>query len=426
MEQNKDYVRPIVIVSVLMLGIMYQTNTGAFVPLINSIAGEFIGMRQDMMPDQVGWLISLPSLLMIPGVLLNGLFIQKFRMRSVMVFSWALFGLSGAAIYLCTTTAALFTCRALMGLAIGLCQPSTRALPSRMYDDTWRSRVLGWISMAGGIISMLLSLAVGRIALVDWRLAMLLFIGLAIIFIIFALIFVPNLPVEEKPPKVKTVSGETKKRPFGSMMWLLVICAFIIYTVGAIIQIKTSIVVEERGIGGPDMASYVSMASTSGIIIGGLLFGFFYNRFGRGLFPAALLVSAAAYFWFAYAKDIASLCISGFITGFAPIGIVMVYYVTRITYVTPRERVTMALLIVTLATYLGQVCTTPVMNFIESIWGTATYVSLTMVGVVFAVVGVIAIIFILATRKVNFRPAELQEAKTGEGDIKQTLGDHEQ
>lgn len=411
MEQNKSYLRPIVIASVMMLAIMYQTNTGGFVPLIGSIAGEFIGMRQDMAPDQVGWIISLPSLFMIPGVLLNGVLIQKFRMRSVMIFAWALFGLSGAAIYFCTTTVMLFTMRSIMGLAIGLCQPSTRALPSRMYNDTWRSRVLGWLSMGGGIISMLLSFVVGRIGLIDWRLSMFLFLGFAVLFIIFAVIFVPNLPVEKKPAKVQTDAGEAKKRPFGYMMWLLVICAFIIYTVGAIIQVKTSILVTERGIGGSDMASYVSMASTCGIIFGGMLFGFFYNKMGRILFPVALLVSAAAYFWFAYSYDIVSLCISGFITGFAPIGIVMVYYVTRVTYVTPRERVTMALLLVTLGTYLGQVCTTPVMNFVEGIFGTHTSVSLTMVGIVFAAVGIVAAIFIAATRNTDFRPAELEEAK---------------
>jgi MFS family permease len=382
---------------------MYQVNTSGFTPIMANIIGTYA--PTGMNPADVGWVISLPSLLMIPGVLLNGVLVNFFRMRSVMIFSWALFGLSGVAIYFVPDFTAMLVCRAVQGFAIGLCQPSTKAMPARMYDNAHRANVMGWISMVGGIMSVIGSLAMGRFALIDWRLGMFYILGVAVVFIVLALLFVPNLPIE----RLEKVKDEGAKRPFGQVVWLCVLAAFVIYTVGAVVQIKTSIIVPQIGAGGPVESSYVSMSSTAGIVVGGLCFGVLYKTVKRWLFPIALVVCAAFYYLFANAHSLVELLIYGFILSAFSIGIVMVYYINRVTYTAPRERVSTAILMVTFATYLGQVLTTPFVNFVENTWGGMPIigergpeymasVSLTAVAVVFAVVAVMAAVYIFVTR----------------------------
>lgn len=399
-----------VIFAVVLIGTMYHTNTSSFVVLINSIASDMLVFNGgDMQPDQIGWLISIPSLFMIPGVLLSPLILQKIKMRTFMIVSWALFGLSGLAIFFCETTLTVLACRAVMGFAIGLCQPSSRALPSRVYDDTWRGRVLGWVDFIGGAMSMLCSLVFGQIAMIDWRLSMFCYPVIALIVIALAVLFVPNLPVEKDQRQAQLRQGP--KRALGLTVWVLVIAAFVCFVIGAVIQIKTSIIVDELGLGGPDVAALVSMANTFGIVVFGFLFGWLYKWLGRWLYPIGLLITTAGYFWFANSHDTLSLCVSGAVASGVAIGILMVYNIARVTYTAPVERITTAITLITLASYVGQVFTTPFINLVEGIWGGSATVSLTAVGVVFGAMFIIALSYVFATRKMDF---SAPQAESGE------------
>lgn len=395
-EKTKNpYMRFTVIAAVVMIALMYNANTSSFTTLIGAVAGEM--MQVDMKPTQIGWLISITSLFMIPGVLLSGWLTQKMSMRNIMIVGWAVFGISGAAIYFMHTTMGIMVCRAVMGFAIGLAQPSSKALPSRMYFGKDRKDVMGYISMGGGIISMIISVLFGQVGLINWRYTMFFYLGFAVLFIIFGLLFVPNMPPE---PKASAAAGG-KKRPLGIATWAMVFCGFYCFLIGAIIQIKTSTFVAELGLGGSDVAGYVSAANTAGIVICGLFFGPLYQKLDRWLYPVSLVITTVAYFLFANATSVAMLCVTGaVICGFS-IGIVMAYNVARVTFTAPRERITSAITIVTLATYIGQVFTTPLVNLVASIWGDSDKVALMFVGYAFGALAVASVIWILATKNLK-------------------------
>lgn len=395
-----QYTTPLVIISVIMIGVIYQTNTSSFTCIIAAVAGEMI--PKGMNPATVGWLISLPSLLMIPGVLLSGVLARYIRPRTIVICSWLLYALSGMAIYWMQTAAGIFVCRALMGLFIGLCQPPAKAIPSRMYGDDKRAKVIGWVDMGGGIISVILSLAVGQLGLIDWRLSMFLYPVCALVFIIFALAFVPNLPVQKPEKKDENV----KKRPFGQATWAMCLAGFAMFVAGSVIQIETSVQVEELGLGGTDVSSIVSVFNTIGIIIGGFFFGALYQKLQRWLFPAGLLIAAICYFWFAFAGSVWELCASGLIANIFTIPILMVYTINRVTYCAPPERITTAVTLVLFAQYLGQTLTTPFINFVQGIWGGTAQVAMAGAGAAWIVLMVISVIYILVTRNAKLTYAE--------------------
>jgi MFS family permease len=276
---------------------------------------------------------------------------------------------------------------------------------------------MGWISMVGGIMSVIGSLVIGQLGVIDWRLGMFYLLGVAVVFIILAIAFVPNLPVERQEKKEKS---DAPKRPFGITVWACVLAAFVVYTIGAVVQIKTSLMVPQIGAGGSVEASYVSMVQTAGIIVGGLTFGILYKTLKRWLFPIALAACAIMYYLFAHSQSLIEMFIWGFILSAFSIGIVMVYYINRVTYTAPRERVSVAILMVTFATYLGQVLTTPFVNFVETTFGGAptigdrgpewpASVSLDAVALVFAIVTVVAVVFIFATRNMKLTADEREK-----------------
>ena len=394
-KSTNPYMRFGVVASVVMIALMYNVNTSSFTTLISAVAGEMI--PKGMLPTQIGWLISITSLLMIPGVLLSNWLTRKFSMRSIMIAGWALFGLSGAAIYFMQTTNGILFCRAVMGFAIGISQPSSKAIPSRMYFGDDRKNVMGYISMGGGLISVIISILFGQVGLIGWRYTMFFYLAFAAIFIAFALIFLPKLPPE---PRQQKESGG-KKRPLGIATWAMVFCGFYCFVIGAVIQIKTSTFVAELGLGGSDVAGYVSAANTVGIVVCGLIFGTLYRKLDRWLYPVALAITTVAYFIFANSHSVILLCVSGaVICGFS-IGIVMAYNIARVTFTAPRERITDAITIVTLATYVGQVLTTPLINWVAATFGEGSRIALLFVGSAFGVLMVISIIWILATRNMK-------------------------
>ena len=391
-KAKNNYMKFSIILAVVCIALMYNANTSSFTTLVSSVAGEM--MQVDMLPTQIGWLISITSLLMIPGVLLSGLLTRVMSMRNIMILGWAIFGLSGAGIYFMHTTMGILVMRAVMGFAIGLSQPSSKAIPSRLYEGNDRNNVMGYISMGGGIISVIISILFGQVGLINWRYTMFFYLAFSVIFIVLALLFIPNLP-PEAPARSQTAG---KKRPLGIATWAMVFCGFYCFLIGAVIQIKTSTFVQELGLGGSDVAGYVSAANTVGIIICGMFFGRLQQLLGRWLYPLALAISTGAYFVFANGNNVVVLCLSGaVICGFS-FGIVMAYNIARVTFTAPRERITTAITIVTLATYIGQVCTTPLLNLVASIWDGSSRTALLFVGAAFGLLTVISVVWILLTR----------------------------
>jgi MFS family permease len=407
-EKKKTSV--LLIVSIICVGLMYNANT-MFTVLMNSIVGDFFGRGIMITNNQISMIISLPTLLMIPGVLISGKLAQYISMRTLVVVAWAIFGLTGFLLYFSLNSIVIFLLvRALMGFAIGLCQPISRAIPSKLFEGDRRAKILGYISMGGGILSIIMSLVFGQMALTNWRNTLWAFPILAILFIVLALAFIPPIPPEKKAlgEAANTEGGKKALPPFGRPIWMLCLAGFCIYTIGAVIQIKTSVHAAQNG-GGADFAGYISASSTAGIILGGFLFGTIYKRLKRWLLPVSAILTSIFYFIFATAKSLLVMCISGFFICGISIGLLMAFLVTRATFVAPKARITMAVTMVTFANYLGQFFTTYYIALVEKLFhaplvdvGTGPQpqasISLTAVGVTYAIIALVGATYIYFTR----------------------------
>lgn len=399
---REGYLRTIVVVSVIIVGLEYNLNASSFAILVGSIAEEMLPI--DMQPDQIGWLVSMAAFTMIPGVLISAVLTPRMKMRNILIFSWLLYGVAGAVIYWCQSTAGILAMRAIQGLALGIGQPSSRALPARLYGQESRGNVLGLLGMAGGIMSMVVTFIYGRVALIDWRLCMFVALGISLIAIIFAFIWVPNLPPEKKSEEEYVPKED--RRPFGLTFWAMLVLGFFSFAIGSVIQIESSIQVSELGLGGTDVVSYVNIACTVGIILAGIPFGKLFDKLGKWMVPISALGAAIFTFWFANAQSVIGLCAAGFLANIFTIGTLFVYTVTRLTYAVPKERSTVAVTVLMMAWFLGQTLTTPWINWTQSIWGATASVALNATAVAWAIILIVSLIYIFATRKMKLTALE--------------------
>ena len=402
-EAKSTYLRTIIVVAVIIVGLEYNLNASTYAILIGEISSEMLPI--DMHPTQIGWIISLAAFFMIPGILVSGVLTSRMRMRNILIIAWVIYGLASVVLYWMHTTLGILVMRAIQGFAIGVGQPSSRALPTRLYGQESRGNILGLLSMAGGLLSMVVSFVFGRVALIDWRLCMFVAAGIALIAIIFTVIWVPNLPVEKQSEDEYVPKDQ--RRPFGLTTWVMFIFGFFIFVVAAVIQIVAAIHVGELGLGGTDIVAWVNMSCTFGIVVAGIFFGKAYAKLGKWLAPIALLGSAVFTYWFGAAHALWALCLSAFCANIFSIGTLTVYSVTRLTYAVPKERATTAVTILMMAWFLGQTLTTPWINWTEAMWGGTASVALMATGIGWGVMFIVSIIYLIATRNMKLTALEI-------------------
>jgi MFS family permease len=418
MEKN-DNLNVMVVVSIVCVGLMYNANT-LFTVLMNSIVGDFFSRGIQITPTQIGMIISLPTLIMIFSVAISGKLSQYFSMRTIIIVSWILFGITGVMLYFAHDINYFLFIRAVTGFAVGLCQPMGRALAGKLFEGHRRAKVLGYISMGGGIISMAMSLVFGSITrATSWRICLWAFPIISILFIILAFAFIPKLPAE------KAAGNSEGKRPelppLGRPVWMLCVAGFCIYAIGAVIQIKSSVYMVQKDFGGVFETGILSATNTAGVVFGGLFFGNIYKALKRWILPIAAVLTGFCYYLFTSAPNFVVMCIAGFLICGISIGVLMAFLITRATFVAPPPRITMAITMVTLANYLGQFITTYYINLVETIFNApiipvansapqrlASY-SLNAVAVCYLIIGAAGAVYIGATRKESAK-AEMERA----------------
>ncbi|MBR0085558.1 MAG: MFS transporter [Lachnospiraceae bacterium] len=399
---------PFVAVSIVIASVLFQINTSAFVTLISDIAKEFAPPPHLMSGMQISMLMTLPSLLIVPAILLSGFLAKKMSKKWVMLIGWLVFGLGGLGMFFTKTVPYLLTMRAINGVGIGLVYPQPRALVAELYAPEKRAAHIGYQSMGGGLASIIATLLAGVLAANGWRFAALIFPATSVIVIIFILLGIPRVPAEDKRTKEEAAADalkDGKKPSYGGLVWLLCIVGLLIFIISTTIQVKTSLFVEEMGLYNdsitPTMAtSYCSAAIVVGTFLGGLLFGWLFKRMNRILFPVSCLIAGGGYFMFVNSPNLVMAMISSVIVGFFTIGAVMPYMTSRVAIVAPRALATMAVTLFTFFTAFGQFLSTFFIEAVEKLAGTTSTVpTLTVSGIAYLILGVLGIIYVLVTGK---------------------------
>lgn len=400
MENNNNRSRGFLQAFALILaGVIFNTNTSSFVVIITNVAEHFAPMG--MKGAQVSLLQTLPSLFMLPAVFLGGWLKSKFSQKTLTMLGWGIYGLLGLSLMFIDNYLVFIGIRACMGIGLGIALPQPKAMIAKLYDGDKRASMIGYISMTGGLVSLIISVSLGYIAAINWRYALCLYPIFAIVVIALVGLFVPKLAPESR----KASSGV--KEPLNKFVWAIIIAGFFVFIICSVIQVKAGMLIKENGFGAEKETGFFSAFTTLGTFTGGLVFGRVYKRIKRWMFCISSVVAAAGYLIVAFAPTLPVVFIGGYLAGLGSVGTIMPYLVARISFAAPKSRQSDAITYITACTYGGQFCGTFYISAVGKLFGPAASTALLAVSISFAIMAVIAFLFISTTKKEN---AELIKA----------------
>ena len=138
-------------------------------------------------------LTTLPSLLVIPLILIAGYISEKVGYIRLLYSGLVLFLLSGALYFFCGDIKQLIIVSAMLGIGAGMIIPLSTALVSKFFKGEERTRQYGYVSAITNITLVVATALTGWLADIQWRLPFLVYL-----LPLFSIILVPAIRRGEK------------------------------------------------------------------------------------------------------------------------------------------------------------------------------------------------------------------------------------
>ena len=200
-----------------------QTGEGTTIPLItligiwsisalNALPGlavsPILGKLSVIFPHSseldIQMLTSLPSLLIIPFIILSGKLTEKVNNILLLQLGLVIFALSGVLYLLSTKMWQLVAVSALLGVGSGLIVPLSTGLISRFFSGAYRTKQFGYSSAITNLTLVIATVVTGYLAEVDWHLPFVVYL-LPIVSIVLSFYLKKN--IAPLPPDDKMSGG---------------------------------------------------------------------------------------------------------------------------------------------------------------------------------------------------------------------------
>lgn len=133
-------------------------------------------------------LTTLPSLLIIPFILLAGFISERVGYMRLLYIGLWLFLLSGALYFVCGSITQLIVVSVFLGVGAGIIVPLSTALVSKFFTGAERTRQYGYVSAITNIALVLATAVTGWLADIQWRLPFLVYL-----LPVFSIILLPAI-----------------------------------------------------------------------------------------------------------------------------------------------------------------------------------------------------------------------------------------
>ena len=143
---------------------------------VSPILGRLSAIFPHSTELDIQMLSSLPSLLIIPFIILSGKLTEKINNVLLLQVGLVIFSLSGILYMLSTKMWQLITVSALLGIGSGLIVPLSTGLISRFFTGTYRTKQFGLSSAITNITLVLATVLTGYLAEVNWHLPFLVYL----------------------------------------------------------------------------------------------------------------------------------------------------------------------------------------------------------------------------------------------------------
>lgn len=193
---------------------------------ISPILGRLSEIFSHVSDLEIQMLTSLPSLLIIPFVLLAGWLTQHLGYIRLLYVGLSLFLVCGVLYFFCSHMWQLVFVSALLGVGAGIIVPLSTALISFFFDGDYRTRQFGYSSAINNMTLVVATALAGYLANIEWKLPFLVYLTPAV-----ALLFVPAVSRAAKgvATAVDVATAPSLGQQQGSTQWRRIVIYMIYY-----------------------------------------------------------------------------------------------------------------------------------------------------------------------------------------------------
>lgn len=392
-------------VALLFSSVDGMVASALMVPLLGNIAMEF----SNASPGMINQLLSLPSLLMIPAIIITGKAAQYVSKKYLLMLGSAIFIIAGFGSMYSPNIETLIFFRSIEGVGMGIVYPLAPAIIAHLFYGHERAQLMGWTNSCGSIFSFVLGIGAGYAALYNWRYAFYFYLIFVVVVIMQAFLL-PAFPPEKKDKSmIQSVESSSKKPKMGLHVYLAAFAMLIFMTIGMTLIYNIAIFIMTEKIGNAANAGVASSIITVSSLVISIFFANIFKGLKRYTSVLGLVFMALAYYLLSISHDF-SMVIAGTICFGLSMGIMFPYLMTRVSLVASKAVKTMAVSLLSMAIYLGQFFSGSFSLYVSNFAKGSTRGVFSIVTICFLVCAIFAFVFITATQKNESKAIAIEEA----------------
>ena len=309
-------------------------------------------------------LTSLPSLMIIPFILLAGWLTEHLGYMRLLYWGLGLFALCGVLYFFCDSINELLLVSALLGIGAGIIIPLSTYIISYFFDGEYRTQQFGYSSAINNVTLVVATVAVGYLADIKWRLPFVVYLLPFLSLLLMPFVARAGEKVATAKSSKKSVSPSVATIQYRPLMWYILYYFLVTYLVMAV------------GIDLPFLMGEYSYSSGSVGVVTSIFYlaimlpGFFLNpimRFLKGRVTGTSLMMIALGLLLVYvSKEIVLITIGCFVAG-SGYGIAQPYIYDRSSQYAPPQKTAFALGLVMTMNYVAILLYPFIIDFFQKI-----------------------------------------------------------
>lgn len=331
--------------SILSLSLML-VSTFAISPALPQMIDFFAG--QGIGSSQVEFLITVTSLAIMVGLLLNPIIVRFLSERMIIVVGLLLLAVGGTLPAFVASYPLIFVARILMGLGLGMINARAINIVGTYFSGKERVQMMGLRGSAEVLGSASLTLLAGWLTGFGWQATFLIYVvALVILFLFLAFV-----PMQEE-----TVVQEAEKKEALSLdLWKLALSlaflAFFVINVNTFLTIRIPLIVTKSGLGTPVQASWILSSMQMMGIVAGTVYALLIGRLKNWLMPLSYLLFGLSVVLVALSNSLLVLGLGAMVSGFF-YSIVLTIVFSSATEKAPKQLMNTVMTIVLMGCNIG-------------------------------------------------------------------------
>ncbi|MGT2754788.1 MFS transporter [Streptococcus ovis] len=296
-------------ISILSLSLML-VSTFAISPALPQMIDAFA--EQGIGSSQVEFLVTVTSLAIMAGLLLNPLFVRFLSERKIIAGGLLLLAIGGVLPAVVASYPLMFLARILMGLGLGMINARAINIVGTHFSGKERVRMMGLRGSAEVLGSASLTLLAGWLTGFGWQATFLIYL-LALLILMLFLAFVP---MQEEPVVQNVVEKEKLNLELWKVALGLAFLAFFVINVNTFLTIRIPVIVTKSGLGTAIQASWILSSMQLMGIVAGTVYALLIGCLKNWLLPLAYTMFGLSVVVVALSQQLLMLGLGAMISGF--------------------------------------------------------------------------------------------------------------